>query len=103
MTNRTASWQHRMQRQIVQATDSKIQYGNHMAQADCEKTSQNVRNWTFQFHFEHLMFEMGATLRSAKAKVKYTNLQAAKKIQHNSAKVVRLTSFGHTSVTTMAL
>src|ERR1700730_14366054 len=86
---------------MVQTADPKIHYGDDMCLTNCQKTPRNARNRTFQFLFEHLMFEICAALRSAKAKVKYTNLQAAKKIQHSRAKVVRLTSSGHTSMATM--
>ncbi|MFM0502979.1 hypothetical protein [Paraburkholderia caffeinilytica] len=99
----SASWQRRTQQRMIQTADPKVHYGDDMSRLNCQKTPQNARNRTFQFLFEHLMFETGAALRSAKAKVKYTNLQAAKKIQHNSAKVVRLSLSGHTSMPTMAL
>lgn len=103
MPNRAASRQRRIQQQMVQTADPKVHYGNDMCPSNCQKTPRNARNRTFQFLFEHLMFEICAALRSAKAKVKYTNLQAAKKIQHNSTKVVRLSLSGHTSMSTMTL
>ena len=102
MPNRVTSRQCSMQQPIDRTANPKIYYGNDMDQSNCPKTPRNARNQTFQFLFEHFMFEIGATHQSAKAKMKYTNLQAAKKIQHNSTKVVRLTSSGHTSVSTMA-
>jgi hypothetical protein len=102
MTKRAATVQLDTGRASLRRPDPKIHYGGDTCQSDCQKTPQNARNRTFQFLFEHLMFETGLALRSAKAKVKYTNLQAAKKIQHNSTKVVRLTSSGHTFVSTMS-
>jgi hypothetical protein len=91
MPNHVASKRRRVQQKIVQAANPKVHYGNDMDQSDCQKTPQIARNRTFQFLSEHLMFEIGMAPRSAKAKMKYTNLQAAKKIQHNSTKVVGLT------------
>jgi hypothetical protein len=91
MPNHVASGRRRVQQQMVQAIDPKVHYGNDMDQSNCQKTPQIARNRTFQFLSEHLMFEIGIALRSAKAKMKYTNLQATKKIQHNSTKVVGLT------------
>jgi hypothetical protein len=91
MPNHIASGRRRVRQPMVQAADPKVHYGNDMHQSNCQKTPQIARNRTFQFLFEHLMFEIGIALRSAKAKMKYTNLQAAKKIQHNSTKVVGLT------------
>lgn len=88
---------------LGQTADLKVHYGNDVCLSNCQETPRNARNRTFQFLFEHLMFEICAAFQFAKAKVKYTNLQAAKKIQHNSAKVVRLSLSGHTSVPTMAL
>jgi hypothetical protein len=86
MPNRVISRQRNRQQQINRTANPKIYYGNDMSQSNCQKPPQNARNQTFQFLFEHFMFEIGATHQSAKAKVKYTNLQAAKKIQHNRLK-----------------
>src|SRR5258708_12913873 len=103
MPKRITSQQDRIQPRMVQTADPKIHYGNDVCPTNCQKTPRNARNRTFQFLFEHLMFEICVALRSAKAKMKYTNLQAAKKIQHNSTKVVRLSLSAHTSVSTMTL